>query len=105
MSNKKLTNGKRQNDTPKPYKGVTAANMLAVLAALNPMQYTRAEPIKAARECIHCKTKHRHNNSFCSTYCCHAWRDENPLRGRGNHYFGQFNLAYRTVNGVEELLS
>lgn len=95
--NRKLTNGNQQNKAEMPYKGISVQNMLAVLATLNPMAYFKPPTIKAQRECLNCDTKHRHSNAFCSVYCCHAWRGENPQRGRGNHYYGEFNLAYKTT--------
>jgi len=57
------------------------------------------------KKCLNCTTIHSHNNAFCSVYCCHAWREVNPQKGRGNHYFGEFNLACRVQDGVEQVLS
>lgn len=49
------------------------------------------------KSCLNCGTTHYHNNAYCSAHCCHVWREENPQRGRGNHYFGEFLLAYKTT--------
>jgi len=57
------------------------------------------------KKCLNCGTTHHHSNAYCSTYCCHAWREENPQRGKANHYFGEFNQACRTIDGFEQVLS
>jgi len=57
------------------------------------------------KQCLNCGTVHSHGNSYCSAYCCHTWREVNLQRGKANHYFGEFNKAYRTIDGVEELVS
>jgi len=56
------------------------------------------------KKCLNCEATHTHSNAYCCTYCCHSWRLENPHKGKANHYFGEFNLACKTVDGVEQVI-